>query len=508
MALIRTPGRADDGAVEEFGAYQTHVSRLVFTAERVFKWKRPVRFGFLDFTAPAARRRACEAEVALNRRLAPDVYEGVGEFSWPGGATEPVVVMRRLPDDRRLSTLVRADDPGVVAAVMDVAATLVAFHRRADRGPHVDRDCTADALGRLWETNLEEIRQLGPGIIDPGLLDAAGQAASRYLAGREGLIAGRLIDGRAVDGHGDLMSDDTFVLDDGPRILDCLEFDDRLRHLDVLADAASLAMDLERLGRSDLARIFLGTYRDLSGDDWPDSLAHLHIAYRATVRAKVACIRALELGAVAGAGDARQARILTAQAMDHLRAGAVRMVVVGGLPGTGKTTVAHRLSDATGWPVLSSDVARKLLAGLEPGADATAAFGSGIYSEDMTALVYEELLGEAAGHLSRGRSVIVDASWIRECWRDAAREVARREVADFVPIRCRVPSDLARARIAARSRTQRQASDATPAIHDQMAAALEPWIDALTLDTSQGVEQAVQTALGAMGLLEPAEPDA
>ena len=484
--------------MEDFQAHETHVSRLVFTPERVYKVKRPVRFGFLDFSTVEARRRACHDEVELNRRLAPDVYEGVGEFTDPDGRSEPVVVMRRLPDSRRLSVLVRRDHPALVSILTEVAATLAGFHRRAQRGADIDRDCGSEAQSQLWMGNLDELRALGAGIVDIESVDTAWEAAAMYIAGRGLLFDERIARGAAVDGHGDLMCDDTFALDDGPRLLDCLEFDPRLRHVDALLDAASLAMDLEHLGRPDLAATFLRSYRDISADRWPESLAHLYIAYRAAVRAKVAVI-------LAGEGDrwnraqVDKARSLLGQAVAHLKTGTVRLVLVGGLPGTGKTTLAHRLSMATGWPVLSSDVVRKRLAGLDPEADASAAFGAGIYSDVMTATVYEELLGEAEVNLTMGQSVIIDASWIRQCWRDAAREVAERCLAEFLPIRCRVPGDVARARISRRARAGAQPSDATPSIHDEMASALEPWIDAITVDTSTGVEEPLQVALEVIG---------
>jgi hypothetical protein len=155
--------------------------------------------------------------------------------------------------------------------------------------------------------------------------------AARYLAGRRLLFDRRITECRALDGHGDLLADDIFLLDDGPRVLDCVEFDDRLRWGDALADVAFLAMDMERLARQDLAERFLAAYREHAGDTWPASLAHHHIAYRAQVRAKVGAIRAAQ-------GDdpaVAEARRLLALSRRHLEAGAVRLVLVGGYPALG-----------------------------------------------------------------------------------------------------------------------------------------------------------------------------
>ncbi len=480
--------------------YETHISRLLLTDEHVYKWKKPVRYAFIDLTTPEARLRDCQWEVELNRRLAPDVYEGVGRFIDPDGSEEPVVVMKRLPDARRLSRLVRDDDPALAPLLTDVAAALAEFHSRADTGPDISEDCTDAAIRRLWQANLDELRAVSEDILEPRSLEAAWEAASVYLAGRRAVFEDRFEQGRAVDGHGDLLCDDIFLMPDGPRILDCIEFDEHLRHLDPLADVASLAMDLERLGRPDLAQGFLDAYRVLSGDDWPDSLAHLHIAYRATVRAKVACLRALHTTGDVEAASVADARALMSLALRQLRAATVRMVIVGGLPGTGKTTLAEQLSAATGWTVLSSDVVRKRLVGLEPDTNAGSSFGSGIYSGDMTALVYDVLMDEAGAMMRTGQSVIVDASWIRRSWRDAAQKVAERCLAEFVPVRCRVSGELARARIRQRMISGPQPSDATPSVYDEMAAALEPWYEAISVDTSEAPGAAVAAILQVIGL--------
>src|SRR5690606_13545776 len=181
----------------------------------------------------------------------------------------------------------------------------------------------------------------------------------------------RVAAGRACDGHGDLLADDVFCLDDGPQVLDCLEFDDALRYEDVLADVAFMAMDLERLGRADLAEHFLDAYRRAAGEDWPASLAHHHIAYRAQVRAKVTAIRAQQ----GDAGSVDAARALLKLCFDHLEAGRVRLILVGGAPGTGKSTLAAGLAASLGATVLRSDVIRKERAGLAPSESAAAGFG-------------------------------------------------------------------------------------------------------------------------------------
>ncbi len=163
-----------------------------------------------------------------------------------------------------------------------------------------------------------------------------------------------------VDGHGDLLAEDIFCLDDGPRVLDCLEFDDRLRYVDGLDDAAFLAMDLEQLGTPEAAAFFLAEYSEYSGDPTPASLRHHYVAYRAFVRAKVSLIQARQ----GAPGTETAARRLITAALRHLRASAVGLTLVGGLPGSGKSTLSGALADRLGVTLLSSDRLRKELAGI------------------------------------------------------------------------------------------------------------------------------------------------
>src|SRR4051812_43941031 len=221
----------------------------------------------------SARSRSREAPSAH-----PDAYLGISRLTPPTddgdpGATEdaePVLVMRRMPDDRRLATLV-GSGADVGADLRRLARLLASFHARAARGPEIDADGGAAALTRRWEANLAELASFEDTTVTPDVLAGL---VRRLLAGRGPLLAERVARGRIVDGHGDLLADDVFCLDAGPQALDCLEFDDHLRHLDVLDDAAVLAMDLEHLGRPDLADRFLDDYVEFSGDPAPAALRH------------------------------------------------------------------------------------------------------------------------------------------------------------------------------------------------------------------------------------------
>ena len=256
------------------------------------------------------------------------MYLGVAEVRDPTGQVcDHLVAMRRMPARRRLSALVQAREP-VSAAVRQVARILAAQHASAPRGPAISEQGSRDAIWRRWQDNTGQIRPLLGGVLEESGVDEVQRLAGRFLAGRAPLFDARICGGRIVDGHGDLLAEDIFCLPDGPRILDCLEFDDRLRWVDGLDDAAFLAMDLERLGASELSERFFGWYTEYSGDPAPTSLRHHYIAYRAFVRAKISCLRCRQGDPLAGA----EAWQLADLALRHLHAGAITLVLIGGLP--------------------------------------------------------------------------------------------------------------------------------------------------------------------------------
>ncbi|WP_345575234.1 AAA family ATPase [Streptomyces prasinosporus] len=469
---------------------ETHSAIVFFAGDRAYKLKKPVDLGFLDYTTVTARRAACEREVALNRRFAPDVYLGPGELRSPdAGVPEPLVVMRRMPADRRLSHLVR-EGAAVDDALRTVARHLAAWHADAPRGREVDERGTRDALSSRWEAGFRQVRAPADGVVPDGVAEVE-RLVRRCLAGRKRLFDSRIAQRRVVDGHGDLLAEDIFCLDDGPRVLDCLEFDDHLRYVDGLDDAAFLAMDLEQLGAPQAAAYFLARYGEYSGDPAPPSLWHHYVAYRAFVRAKVSLVQAHQ-----GAPGAEAAsRRLVSTALRHSRTAAVGLTLVGGLPGSGKSTLSGALADRLGVTLLSSDRLRKELAGIPPEQSAAAGYGEGLYTPEWTARTYSALLDRASALLSSGESVVLDATWSDAARRAAALRVAERTSADLVALHCHVPGDVSAARLGTRAPG---ASDADLAVAAATEAGEHPWPEAVAVDTSGSLESAVARALAAV----------
>jgi aminoglycoside phosphotransferase family enzyme/predicted kinase len=474
---------------------ETHVSVLAFTSDRVWKCKKAVQLPFIDLSTLELRRTNCEREVALNRRLAPDVYLGVVPLVIDGEVVDYLVEMRRLPEDRMLSAVVASEGCAGGECVDAIADLLVRFHAHAPTGGEIDAAATPSALETLWKRSVEELRAAPSGLLDPATIARVESDAFRYLDGRASLFRDRISERRIRDGHGDLLADDVFCLAGGPQLLDCLEFDDRLRYGDVVGDIAFLAMDLERLGRADLASRLLARYRLESGDSWPASLEHFYVAYRALVRAKVACLRVTE-----DATAATSARALLALAARHLGQGRVRLVLVGGPPATGKTTTARELARVTGWPALHSDEIRKQLAGLAPAASAAAALGDGLYTPAWTDRTYTALVDRARDVLEHGESVILDASWSSEERRQEANALAARTGSELTSFVCDVPPQLAGQRAAQRAQQGTDASDAGAALAAALRDRFEPWPEAVVLDTSGAPERTADRMLAAVGL--------
>lgn len=461
---------------------ETHSAVVFLVGERAYKLKKPVDLGFLDFSTRTRRLAVLQDELALNRRLAPDVYLGISDvLDVDGRPLDHLLVMRRMPEQRRLAHLVRtgADVAGHLAALAHLMAT---FHAHCPRDPDVDAAGTRDALRARWQSNFDGVQPFVGSRLDAGTVETVRSLVESYLEGRGCLFDDRIGREAIVDGHGDLLAEDIFCLADGPRVLDCIEFDDRLRHLDRLDDVACLAMDLERLGSPESAEGFLHAYVALTADTAPVSLVHHYIAYRAFMRAKVACLPH---------GRDTSSSSTPAELLDlahrHLREGRVSLVLVGGAPGTGKSTLSTRLADALGCTVLSSDRIRKELAGLPAETHAPAAVGQGIYTAEWTDRTYREMLRRAEGLLAMGESVILDATWGDAGTRSLATDLARRTSSDLAELQCDLPAEVAAERIAVRE----SASDADPVVASALRAGFEDWPEAARIDTRPPVDLVV-----------------
>jgi len=486
---------------------QTHVSWVFMAGDRVYKVKKPVDFGFLDFSTLRKRAQACRREVELNRRLAPGLYLGTvpiydkgtdfksvpgrGRFSLspPGRVVDYAVVMRLLPRERLLSTLLGRGE-ATAADVRRVARRIAAFHAQAAQAAPRWRRVAA-----LADSLRENFRQTLPFLektVSGGDYLLVWDYNHDFLERRRSLLEKRAREGRIRDGHGDLHAEHVVVERSRVRIYDCIEFSDRLRLCDVAADIAFLYMDLLHHRRPDLAAALMDEYLRRTGDWEVRLLVPFYACYRAVVREKVESFRLADPGIAASRkrAAARRATSYFRLARELARRDArPRLILVGGLPGSGKSTIASALAERIGADCIASDVLRKELAGADPGERLTAVVGAGIYGAGMTGLTYRELLVQAERQLRGGRSVVLDATFGRAVDRRRATALAQDVGGVLVAVECRCPVRVARQRLASRSRPGYAGpSDAGWDVYRAMNRTFKPWPEAVRVETTKRIE--------------------
>jgi uncharacterized protein len=462
---------------------QTHTSYVLLAGEFAYKVRKAVRFAFINCSTAARRLMLCQRELQLNRRLSPDVYLEVVAIVLSGGhfildqragnqssAIEFAVKMRRLPEERRLDLMLRRD-AATADHLKELAHTIARFHAGAPN----TYSWTHGAAASIWRMtigNLAEIEQLRP---SAPLLTKIAQIEAysrRYLGAHWELLNRRAREGRIHEGHGDLRADAVYFTAEGIRIIDCLEFDERLRYGDVANEVAFLAMDLERLGQPALSRELIAHF--ISDPD-VSLLIPFYQSYRATVRAKVELLRSRQEDC--DEKDRQTALASAAHLLNlafHYTQGPTALLIVCGASGTGKSTLAAVLSEYLRFDILSSDVMRKRLAGMAPNTSAAAPFNQGIYTPEFTDRVYDSLLMEAKKLLSMGNGVIIDATFSQRGQRQLAVKMAKEVGAEPQFIECRADKEVVVQRIAERGDDSQQVSDATVEIYLAQVKEFEP----------------------------------
>jgi uncharacterized protein len=457
-----------DGHIE---VRETHISWVFLTGDRAYKIKKPVVLPYLDYGTPERRRAMCEAEVALNRRLAPDVYLGVRALvpAYGGlrladpdraGAVDYAVEMLRYDERDTLASRLAANAAGT-AEIVAVGERLAVFHAAATPVPRADG---AEAVKRALDDNFATLHGLAP---DRAAIARLERSAGAFLSAHWDDLDARAASGRVREGHGDLRLEHVLLGED-VQFVDCVEFDPGLRRIDVAADLAFLVMELHESGQREPADVLVQSYRAAGGDVGSDALIAFFAAYRAEVRAKVALERADQLADESGDEARRHTSRLLALAGRLRWAAATPLVVaLAGVSASGKSTVAGSLADASGFALVSSDIVRKSRAGLRP----TDRAPERLYSDAVSRATYTELGSLAAA--ASGRGVIVDATFRRRADRDAFR----RGLGDGMPVlfvECRAPATVLESRARARDTDPDRISDAGLQIVRRQLASTEP----------------------------------
>jgi aminoglycoside phosphotransferase family enzyme/predicted kinase len=482
--------RAFPFPVTHVEVHQTHISAVFLAGSYAYKIKKPVKLPFLDFSTLERRRFFCDEELRINRRLAPDVYLGVVPvcecdkglcFEQTTPAIDWAVKMVRLADDATMSARLQSDSLAP-KDVTRVAERIAAFHAEAPRAGANSQFGQFSVIVRNIRDNLKAAESHVGRSLTPEVYSRLSRLTEDALARLQKLIERRTLSGFTRELHGDLRLDHIYLFPELPAprdmaIIDAIEFNEEFRWIDVVADMAFCVMDFLFHGRRELAEQFIEEYFERTGDEEGRRLLPLYASYRAAVRAKVEGIKSreseVELAERTSAMKHAQAHWLIALGQLEIPTQRPALVLVSGLPGTGKSTVVRQLSNAANFQVIRSDVVRKELAGFSESTSLATASGlqEGIYTAEWTDRTYAECLHRAEAELRNGGRVIVDATFLQESFRQKFSEVAVSLGVPVVWVLCEAPAEIVHQRIESR---QADASDADWSVYQHAVKSWEP----------------------------------
>ncbi|MHC6223970.1 bifunctional aminoglycoside phosphotransferase/ATP-binding protein [Pseudomonas sp. X10] len=455
--------------VESFQLIETHISWVLLTGEYAYKIKKPMNFGFLDFTELSQRGHFCREELRLNQRLTDGLYLEVlpitGSIEAPrlggeGEVIEYALKMRQFPQGQMLNTL-QANGELTADHIDQMARQIAEFHLRAPKVA-VDHPLgTPDSVMAPVEQNFEQIRPFLSDKADLEQLDALQAWARSSFDRLHGLLEARKANGFIRECHGDIHLGNATLIDGKVVIFDCIEFNEPFRLTDVYADTAFLAMDLEDRGLKCLARRFISQYLELTGDYEGLELLNFYKAYRALVRAKVALFSMpANADGVQRATTLRTYRNYANLAESYSAIPSRLLAITHGVSAVGKSHVAMRLVEALGAVRVRSDVERKRLFG-EQQQESAGQLQAGIYDQDSSQATYQRLHELAAIILRAGFPVVLDATYLKREQRQAAAEVASETGVPFLILDCNAPDAVIASWLAQRQADRSDPSDAT-----------------------------------------------
>ena len=477
------------GAVEWI---ETHISWLLLAGDFVYKFKKPLKLDFLDFSTPALRRAACEEELSINRRTAPALYLGLVALSGPAGClqlqsadaapagAEPAVRMRRFAQEALLSHLL--EQQRLLPSHIDALAQQVAqFHASAavatpQQGWGTAQAAVApvqDCLAALQPLVAQAVPDMGP-----ALRQLAQWCASQGTA-LAPVFLQRLQSGRVRECHGDLHLANLVLIDGQPQLFDAIEFNPALRWIDCVADIAFLAMDLEARGRADLAWRFLNAWLEHTGDYAGLQVLQYYRVYRALVRARVAGLRLAQVEVEGGVGGDKRAASLRevlrylALALRFTEPRTVELWLAHGFSGAGKSTQSQALIAERGVVRVRADVERKRLFGLAPQASSAAVPG-GIYTAEASQRTHEALAQAARWALGAGHTVLVDATFLNPAMRQRFMALATQAQVPCRILSFEAPLAVLRERVRSRQLAGGDASEASVQVLESQWAAAQP----------------------------------
>ena len=494
-------------ATQEVELVQTQMSFVFLTDKYVYKVKKPVNLGFLDYTTLDKRHFYCQQEIELNRRLCPESYLGVVPITEnksiiaidsQGKIIEYAVKMRRLPQETMMNVLL-ANNQISPEMVSSVAQRLVAFHQEAETNANINAFGNLGTITQNTEENFTQTEKYIGNTISRENYQHIKNYTDSFMEKNASLFHKRVVDGRIRDCHGDLHAAH-ICFTDGICIYDCIEFNDRFRYCDIASEVAFLAMDLDHYGRADLSHGFVSAYIDMSHDRELSELLNFYKCYRAYVRGKVESFK-LDDPYINKAEKGQTLDIASSYfdlAGSYIRSKPI-LFITAGLVGTGKTALAQALAKRLGLVVISSDVTRKQLASMPVTEHRFEEFDTGIYSAEFSRMTYDKMFAEAKDILSEGRLVIIDASFIKAEERLKAKRLAGEVGADFFIVECSLDEESIKQRLAHRLE-EGSASDGRWEIYEPQKRQFEPIVEIppanrVIINTSLSVEKTVRQVL-------------
>lgn len=500
------PGFYPHPVIEPIKLVQTHISYVLLTGDYTYKVKKPVNFGFLDFSTLEQRQHFCQEELRLNRRLSPELYLAVLAIAATGDpaqyqlgsdkdALDPAgevieyaVQMRQFDQDNLFTHLF--EHGALTPDHMQTLGKLVAsFHNSAETGEAIRRFGSVEAVREVAEDNYTTSQPYIGRAQTQSQLDQTRAFSEQFFAKHSDWFHQRQIEDKIRDCHGDLHLGNVCFYQDQIRIFDCVEFNQEFRNIDGIYDAAFMVMDLEFQGRSDLANVFLNAYLEQTGDYWGVVMLPLYLSMRAYIRAKVNSL-ALDDQSISEP-DKQQAQERAAayyrMAWSYTQTKQGQIVLMSGLSGSGKTTVARQVAEGLAAIHIRSDAVRKHLVGvpLEQRGDQAGEYGSGIYTPELTQQTYEQLLRLGIFLANQGLSVVLDAKYDRQTFRQAAIAQARVHQIPLQICYCTAPLEVLQERLQTRTG---DIADATAALLNDQQKAREPFTD-----TEQTYVQTINT---------------
>jgi uncharacterized protein len=439
--------------VSNINRQDTHISVVFLTGQWVYKLKKPLNLGFLDFREIDDRRKYCELEVLLNRRLSRGIYQQTVKivenkqkgFSMEGdgNVVEYAVKMKQLPDKARLANMLM-DNKISRSHLERLGRKLAFFYKKSARNPQIDDFGRRDMVIYNSEENFRQLSPFVGVLFDRERWKFICEVNRSFLYHNHALFERRLENGKIRDGHGDLRTDHVYFFD-GIQIIDCIEFNDRFRYGDAAIDLAFLHMDMEQLGYQEQSQMVLKAYMDYADDPDIYAIIDFYSCYRAIVRLKVACLRYNEL-------ETQERQNVTKDEISAFLNQAYRYTllfsrptlwVFTGLPASGKSALAQRIANTLSMIVYSSDSIRKE----KDSHPELVHYGEGKYTEERRRRIYAKMLSLAQEKLKKGRSVILDATYSRRKWREEVVQLAFDLDSNLIFVECECKPETIRSRL-------------------------------------------------------------